>query len=76
MTYTHYGWFGFCPIYLANPYSQSPDLTSRAEWLMPLLKLNVALQQAAIGVCTLMNPEWVPTWKIRLSGKLEKPVRC
>jgi hypothetical protein len=71
MKYTHKGWLGFCPIFLANPYSNMPDLTSRTEWLMPVLKFNIWLQELAIGVCTLVDPEWEPTWKIRLTGKVE-----
>lgn len=74
MIYTHEGWFGFCPVYIADPYSRCPQLTYKRQWLKPLLFLNLALQQMAIVVCTLMDPEWEPTWKIRLTGKLEKPV--
>ena len=71
MKYTHKGWFGFCPIFLANTFSDSPDVTSRTEWLMPVLKFNIWLQELAIAACTLMDPDWEPTWKIRLTGELE-----
>ena len=74
MRYTHKGWFGFCPVYLANPHSQCPNVTYRHWWLKPVLHLNVVLQQAAIMMCSVMAPDWEPTWKIRLTGKLEKEV--
>lgn len=68
--YTHYGWFGFCPVYIRNPDDRAPEVKARHPWLHPLLLLNVQLQQMAIFVCSMMYPEWTPTWKIRLSGKL------
>lgn len=68
--YSHRGWFGFCPIYINDPYGHSPNITPRRSWLMPLLRLAIGVQQAAIATCTLVNPEWEPTWKIRLTGKL------
>lgn len=68
--YTHRGWFGFCPIYIGDPYGKCPDIIARHRWLHPLLELNVWLQEVAIGMCTMMNPEWEPVWKIRLTGKM------
>jgi hypothetical protein len=70
MKYTHKGWFGFCPVLINNPYSGSPQLCPRAGWLMPVMRLNIWIQELAIGFCTLVNPEWEPVWKIRLTGKL------
>lgn len=68
--YTHKGWMGFCPIYLRDPYTNNPSITPRRSWLMPVLKLNIFLQELAIGACSLVNPHWEPVWKIRLTGKL------
>lgn len=68
--YTHRGWFGFCPIYIGQPYSYCPDIIARRRWLQPLLDLNVWLQEVAISVCRLMDPYWSPMWKIRLTGKI------
>ena len=76
MIYTHEGWFGFCPVYLANPFGNCPDVTYKYRWLKPVLHFNVMLQQAAIVTCALMFPEWAPVWKIRVTRRLEKPVRC
>ena len=76
MMYTHYGWFGLCPIYLANPYGRSPDVVARKKWLHGWLRFNVELQKVAIATCVVINPQWRPTWKIRLSGRLPSPVSC
>ena len=76
MYYTHYGWFGFCPVYIADPWGRCPNVTYRHPILKPLLDLNIRLQQTAIFLCSMVNPEWEPAWKIRLTGKLSNPVRC
>jgi hypothetical protein len=39
MTYTHKGWIGLCPVYIANPHSASPDIEPRlpfTEWVLHL----------------------------------------
>jgi hypothetical protein len=72
MKYSHYGWFGFCPVYIANPFGACPEVTERYWWLAPVLVLNIKLQGLAIGVCSLIDPYWTPAWKIRLSGKIKR----
>jgi len=69
MKYSHKGWFGFCPIYVNNPYSNCPDVCPRRPWLMPLMRLNIEIQRLAVGVCMMMDPYWSPVWKVRLTGK-------
>ncbi len=69
MKFTHKGWFGFCPVYLADTFSGNPIVVPRHGYLRPLLDLAIAVQEISIGVCTLMNPHWEPMWKIRLTGK-------
>ena len=68
-TYTHKGWFGFCPIYLRNTFTDNPHICPRAKWLMPVMRFNIVLQQLAIGACMMVNSDWVPVWKIRLTGE-------
>lgn len=74
MTYTHYGWFGMCPVFLADPYSNNPKVAARKQWLERWLRFNVELQKVAIATCVVINPEWVPTWKLRVGGQLSSPV--
>jgi hypothetical protein len=68
--YTHKGWFGFCPVYLRNTFTSNPGVMPRYRWLTPVLYLNVWLQEIGIGLCSMVDPEWEPTWKIRLTGEL------
>jgi len=70
MKYTHKGWLGFCPVVVANPRSNCPDVDARPEFLMPVLRFNVWLQELAIGFCSLVAPDYEPSWKIRITGKL------
>lgn len=72
MTFTHKGWCGFCPIYLSDIYSNCPGVIARHPLLHPLLKLNIWLQECAIGFCTMINPEWTPVWKLRVTASLEE----
>jgi hypothetical protein len=68
MKYSHRGWFGFCPVYVDKPWSESPTVCPRHPVLIPLMRLNVFIQRMAISACLIMNPEWTPTWKIKLTG--------
>lgn len=39
MKYTHKGWIGLCPVYIANPDSMGPDVeprVPRTDWLLHL----------------------------------------
>lgn len=69
MKYSHKGWFGFCPVYVDNPFSESPKVCPRYSWLMPLMYFNIEIQRLAISACQLMDPYWSPVWKIKLTGK-------
>jgi hypothetical protein len=65
----HKGWFGFCPVYVEDAHGKCPEVIPRSIWLWPLLQLNIWLQEVRIATCTLMFPEWEPTWKIHITGK-------
>lgn len=69
MKYSHRGWFGFCPVYVNNPYTNCPSVCPRHPLLMPLMYLNVEIQRMAIAACAMMAPDWEPVWKIKLTGK-------
>jgi hypothetical protein len=70
--YTHKGWFGICPVYIANPYHECPTLTPRAWWAAPLMWVSIKLQETGIAICSYMDPEWEPVWKIRLTGTFDE----
>lgn len=35
--FTHRGWFGICPVYLANLHSDAPMVHERRPWMLPLM---------------------------------------
>ena len=68
--FTHVGWLSFCPVLIGDTHTGNPVVRARKPWLQPLLHLAVGVQSLAIGVCSLMNPNWEPVWNIRITGKL------
>jgi hypothetical protein len=43
ISYTHKGWIGLCPVYIANRHSASPDVNPRYPLTMWLLYLSLWL---------------------------------
>jgi hypothetical protein len=73
--YTHYGWFGFCPVYIADIDTDEPDLAPRWEnavgdWLFTASE---AMFFAMFKVNYYLNPEMDPAFPIRVSGELDEP---
>lgn len=73
--FTHYGWFGFCPVLLGR--KTNGILAMQPRWkLVPIM--------AASGVCTAiyinirrnLNPNYNPEFLIRVTGKLNKPKKA
>jgi hypothetical protein len=67
--FTHNGWFGFCPVKIADPYGGEPCLAARWWWLEPLFDMNEGIQGAVILLCSAMNHEYEPMWRIRVTGE-------
>lgn len=68
---THKGWFGICPIYMGDVYSDAPVIVERHWSLKPLMKLSHALQVAWVFLCTFQfggNGEWVIVQGPELDG--------
>jgi hypothetical protein len=70
--YTHYGWFGCVPVKIAGLDSDAPTLTARWRILEWLFDLQQVVQGLAIGACSLMNPQYEPMWKIRVSREIRR----
>jgi hypothetical protein len=69
MKWTHKGWFGFCPVYLADDGDGGLMLTPRRWWFNPLYYLSGWIQQLRITVCSWLVPGYVPLWKFRITGE-------
>lgn len=73
-TYTHYGWIGVCPVYIADPYSETPTIDARRWWLEPLHDFSIMMFGAVNFIMACMNPgheDYFPLW---ISGELDKPI--
>lgn len=69
--YTHKGWFGLCPVYMRDTYEECVVLAPRHELFVPLFWVSQMRQAAAIGLCSLIVPGYVPRWKIRVTGEMK-----
>jgi hypothetical protein len=68
--FTHYGWFGCCPVKIGDLDSDAPVLAPRWMVLEWLFDIQEVVQGLAIGLCSMLNPEYEPQWKIRVSGEI------
>lgn len=41
LTFTHEGWFGICPVYIANLNSDEPDFTEKNPVMAPLVLISM-----------------------------------
>lgn len=71
---THKGWFGLCPVYFADIDSDAPLAEPRHWSLGWLMHLSVAIYSAVIFMKTVIDPEWMPVWPLRVTGELAVPI--
>lgn len=70
--YTHYGWFGLCPIYLGDIDSTSATLAER-NWVPSWwLVFCTELFGAYIFVRTYLDPEWEPMFPIAVGERIKR----
>lgn len=74
ITFTHKGWFGVCPVYIANLDSDMPALAARHPWLEPLMTFSEVLLRAVAWTCVAMNPDSEPGWPVQVTEKLDPPL--
>lgn len=72
--YTHKGWFGMCPVYLAGVETDCPDLDVRHWSLAWLLTMSVWMLGSMIWIRTAMDPLYDPEFPIVITGELPTPV--
>lgn len=74
VAFTHCGWFGVCPVYMADIDGEAPVVHPRHILLAPLFWLSEALfallSLIASGVC----PQWEPVWPLRVTAELRRPL--
>lgn len=69
---THKGWFGICPVYLANLDSAAPLVVERHWVLLPLMLLS----ECCFGLVFVLGSflaGFEPAWPLRVTGELAPP---
>lgn len=66
--FTHKGWFGLCPVYIAETYTECPHLEPRypfTEWLLDI-------SEFMFNVMGAMNPHDEGYFPIKITGEYTK----
>lgn len=69
--YTHKGWFGICPIYIANMHSECPQLIERSFIFWPLLFISEAGFRLLMVMHSLVDPDYIPAWPVLITGEIK-----
>lgn len=67
---THYGWLLFCPVTVAMIGDFGAALEPRWAFLRPVLWLALQCNMALITLMSLINPDYEPTWSIKITGEI------
>ena len=70
ITYTHKGWFGLCPVYLAEPHSYEPTMEARYPYTAWLIEVSALVY----GIFFKLRMDHDPMWPIKVTGKLKEPI--
>lgn len=71
---THKGWFGICPVYMADPHSQSPFVAPRSVWLDPVFSVSAVLMIVWFVLRGSFSSSFEPGWPLVVTGELDVPV--
>lgn len=72
--FTHYGWFGLCPVIFAGIESGEPFIEPRFEFLRFLFVFSEFLIESYLNLRCAMNPEFEPMLPIVVSGELDRKI--
>lgn len=70
MKYTHAGWFGLCPVYIAGLESDAPLVEPRHWVCAPLFWLSLWANSVVFWCCSVMDPTFEPQWPLKITAKL------
>ena len=73
ITYTHKGWFGICPIYLAGLEYGEPIVEARHWSLEWLFDLSAALYAGIMTLRSGLDPLYEPEWPFMVTSELNPP---
>ena len=70
--YTHYGWFGLCPVYLGALEHDCVEMADR-NWIPSWwFSLNQRACEAAIFVMSAIDADYEPMWPMRVGGAIPR----
>lgn len=72
--FTHYGWFGLCPVILANIDTDCPTIEARWAFLDWFFTFSEFLQNTYIDLRTKIDAGYEPYFSITVSGKFKETV--
>ena len=70
MTFTHYGWFAFCPVKIGDVDSDAPVIAPRWPALEPLFCLAEVHEGIVLQLRSLFKREVEPVWEIKITGEI------
>lgn len=72
--YTHKGWFGICPVFLAGIDNNCPNVDPRHWSLGWLMDLSEVVFGSYIYLRTMFDPAFEPMWPLVITDELAKPI--
>jgi hypothetical protein len=70
--YTHYGWFGICPVYLGNLEDPFAVKVAPRWWsVIPLFHINLWIQASCIYLQSYFDPSYQPCWVFSIEGEID-----
>lgn len=72
--FSHKGWFGVCPVLLADIDGDAPVVHPRHVLLAPLFWLSEAIFAAVFLLAAAVRPQWEPAWPLHVTGELPRPL--
>lgn len=74
VTFTHYGWFGLCPIIIAQHDSDMPVFQARYRFTEWLFDFSDWMYERCNDILTFMNPDYEPGYPFTIRGELDPPL--
>ncbi len=74
VTLTHKGWFGICPVYFDDPYSDQPFIHPRQDWMEFLFDISEHFFGAIHWCQELVDPYADLWYPITITGELDPPI--
>jgi hypothetical protein len=67
-TFTHNGWFGFCPVKVGDLGQEPILMAPRWFWLAPIFFVSQEFAKASITFASAFSDEQ-PAWRLRITGE-------